>query len=100
MPAREFFAGLEAQVDASKIVGVDHTYLFDVADEGKWLVVVRDGAVKVTEGDAEADVTIHVSSEVFDKIASGQQNPATAYMTGTLKVTGDISAALKLQKLF
>ena len=43
MPAREFFAGLEAQVDESKIVGIDHSYLFDVAGEGQWLVVIRDG---------------------------------------------------------
>jgi putative sterol carrier protein len=31
---------------------------------------------------------------------SGEQNPTAAYMTGKLKVKGDMSAALKLQKLF
>jgi len=99
--AEEFFAGLEAQVDPSKITGIDNSYLFDVTDEGQWLVEVRDGAVTVSDGAGrDADVMIQVSSAVFDKIASGQQNPATAYMTGKLKITGDMNVALKLQKLF
>jgi putative sterol carrier protein len=101
MAAEAFFAGLEAQVDPNKIAGIDNSYLFDVIDEGQWLVEVRDGAVTVSDGAGrDADVTIQVSSAVFDKIASGQQNPATAYMTGKLKITGDMNVALKLQKLF
>jgi putative sterol carrier protein len=101
MAAEAFFADLEAQVDPSKIAGIDNSYLFDVTDEGQWLVEVRNGAVTVSDGAGrDADVTIQVSSAVFDKIASGQQNPATAYMTGKLKITGDMNVALKLQKLF
>ena len=34
------------------------------------------------------------------KIANGEANPTTAYMTGKLKIKGDMGAALKLQKLF
>jgi putative sterol carrier protein len=101
MSAEAFFADLGAQVDPSKIAGIDNSYLFDVTDEGRWLVEVRDGAVTVSDGAGrEADVTIEVSSAVFEKIASGQQNPATAYMTGKLKISGDMNVALKLQKLF
>jgi putative sterol carrier protein len=101
VPAKEFFDGLESQVEPDKIQDVDHSYLFDVAGEGRWLVEVRSGTVKVTEGwEGDADVTISTSSEVFDKIAAGKQNPMTAYMTGKLKVGGDVNAALKLQKLF
>src|SRR5439155_1473628 len=32
--------------------------------------------------------------------AGGEQNPTSAYMTGKLKVKGDMGAAMKLQKLF
>ncbi len=97
---RTFFEGLEARADTSRIDGIDHSYLFDVEGEGQWLVEVRNGAVRVTEGAAKADVTISVSGETFSRIASGQQNPVTAYMTGKLKISGDTGAALKLQKLF
>jgi putative sterol carrier protein len=34
------------------------------------------------------------------RIVNGEQNPTTAYMTGKLKIAGDMGAALKLQKLF
>ncbi len=98
--ARTFFEGLEERADTSRIDGIDHSYLFDVEGEGQWLVEVRNGAVRVTEGAAKADVTISVSGETFSRIASGQQNPVTAYMTGKLKISGDTGAALKLQKLF
>ena len=51
-------------------------------------------------GRRDADVTIRTSPETFSALASGEQNPTTAYMTGKLKVEGDMGAALKLQKLF
>ena len=54
MKAREFFESLETQADGSKVRGIDHSYLFDVAGEGQWLVVVCDEKVRVTEGPAEA----------------------------------------------
>ena len=34
------------------------------------------------------------------KIAGGEQNPTSAYMSGKLKVSGDMGQAMKLQKLF
>ena len=102
MSAREFFEALEGKATPDRIAGVAHSYLFDIQGEGRWLVDVRDGKVTVIEGaDGEdADVEFKTSSETFEKIASGKQNPTTAYMTGKLKIDGDIGAALKLQKLF
>ena len=54
----------------------------------------------VTEEGGEADTTITTSAETFAKIASGEQNPTAAYMSGKLKVSGDMGQAMKLQKLF
>jgi putative sterol carrier protein len=45
-------------------------------------------------------VTISASQEIFEKIVAGEQNPTSAYMTGKLKLKGDMGAAMKLQKLF
>ena len=100
MPAREFFETLEARADPDKIRGIDNTYLFEVAGEGEWVVAIMNGEVHVSEGAAKADVTISVSSEVFDKIADGTQSPTLAYMTGKIKIRGDTAAALKLQTIF
>jgi putative sterol carrier protein len=98
--ARDFFDTLESRVDRSKTAGMNNSYLFDIDGAGKWKVDVRDGDVKVTEGVEDADVTITTSEETFEKIVSGEQNATSAYMTGKLKVKGDMGAAMKLQKLF
>ena len=100
--AREFFETLESRVDPSKTAGMTNSFLFDIDGAGKWKVDVDDGKVTVTEGEGEgdADATISASEETFQKIADGEQNATSAYMTGKLKVKGDMGAAMKLQKLF
>jgi putative sterol carrier protein len=98
---QEFFEGLPARADTSKTAGMNNSYGFDIEGAGQWTVKVTDGAVSVTEGmEDAADVTISASQEVFEKIISGEQNPTSAYMTGKLKLKGDMGAAMKLQKLF
>ena len=54
----------------------------------------------VTDGAEDADCTFSATEETFEKIASGEQNATTAYMTGKLKIKGDMGAAMKLQKIF
>ena len=100
MAARDFFDGLASRADESKLAGMNNSYLFDIEGEGQWLVTVADGKLDVAEGGGEADATISTSAETFDKIVAGEQNPTTAYMTGKLKIKGDMGAAMKLQKLF
>ena len=100
MTVREFFDSLEGRADASKTAGMTNSYLFDIEGAGKWTVRVDDGSVSVSEGGDDADAVITTSEETFEKIVSGEQNPTSAYMTGKLKVKGDMGAAMKLQKLF
>ncbi len=97
---REFFEGLPARGDASKLAGMNNSYVFDIDGAGKWFVTVEDGTVSVREGEGEADCTISTNEENFQKILSGEQNATSAYMTGKLKIKGDMGAAMKLQKLF
>ena len=101
MPANvsEFFDNLKT-IDASKTAGMNNSYLFDIEGAGQWKVDVRDGTVDVSEGAADADTTIAASEADFLKIVSGEQNPTAAYMSGKLKIKGDMGAAMKLQKLF
>jgi putative sterol carrier protein len=98
--AQEFFDSLESRADESKLAGMRNSYLFDIEGEGQWLVNVADGKIDVSQGSGDADATITTSGETFQKIVAGEQNPTTAYMTGKLKIKGDMGAAMKLQKLF
>jgi putative sterol carrier protein len=97
---REFFETLESRVDPAKAAGLTASYRFEIDGSGTWTVDVDDGKVTVTENGADADVTISSSAETFLKIANGEQNPTAAYMSGKLKIKGDMGQAMKLQKLF
>jgi putative sterol carrier protein len=98
--AREFFEGLTGRVDPAKTAGMTNSYVFEIDGAGTWRVDVQEGTVSVKEGDGDADATISASEETFNQIAAGDLNATTAYMTGKLKVRGDMGAAMKLQRLF
>jgi putative sterol carrier protein len=98
--AQEFFDALPSRVSPDRIEGMNNTYVFDIEGAGTWTVKVADGAVTVTDGAEDADCTFSATEETFEKIASGEQNATTAYMTGKLKIKGDMGAAMKLQKIF
>ena len=97
---REFFDTLESRVDPAKAAGLTASYRFEIDGSGNWTVDVDDGKVTVTENGADADCTISTTAETFLKIANREQNPTAAYMSGKLKVNGDLGQAMKLQKLF
>jgi putative sterol carrier protein len=97
---QEFFETLPSRADTSKTEGMSNSYGFDIEGAGQWTVKVEEGSVSVAEGVEETDVTISASQEVFEKIIAGEQNPTSAYMTGKIKLKGDMGAAMKLQKLF
>ena len=98
---QEFFETLPSRADTSKTDGMNNSYAFDIEGAGQWTVKVTDGNVSVQDGlEDGADCTISASQEIFEKIVAGEQNPTSAYMTGKLKLKGDMGAAMKLQKLF
>ena len=95
----DFFTNLPSRAEG-RTAGVNNTYVFDIDGAGTWTVAVTDEGAQVTEGDQGGDCTIQASAETFSKIVAGEQNATTAYMTGKLKIQGDMGAAMKLQKLF
>jgi putative sterol carrier protein len=97
---KEFFETLESRVNPAKAAGLTASYRFEIDGAGSWHVDVDDGKVTVSENGGDADCTISTSAETFTQIADGEQNPTAAYMSGKLKVSGDMGQAMKLQKLF
>ncbi len=72
--------------------GFDGTAKFEIEGEGS--IMVDESGVR--EGDDEADVTMIASAETFQGIMEGDVNPTTAFMTGRLKVEGNMGMAMKL----
>lgn len=54
----------------------------------------------VSTEDAEAECTINVDKDNFDKLMSGDLNPMMAFMGGKLKIEGNMGIAMKLSSLF
>lgn len=54
----------------------------------------------VTRDDLDADCTISVSQQDFERLLKGELNPMGAVMSGKIKIKGDMSLAMKLQTLF
>jgi len=60
--------------------------------------IMLDGAAsQVTEEDGAADTTIRIGWDDWQQLAAGQLDGMTAFMTGKLKVEGDMSNAMQLQ---
>jgi putative sterol carrier protein len=96
----EFFEQLPSRVQPGKTAGMNNSYVFAIDGAGTWTVRVSDSGVTVEDGDTGGDCTISASEETFEKVMKGEQNPTAAYMSGKLKIKGDMGAAMKLQKLF
>jgi putative sterol carrier protein len=71
------------------------TVKLDFGDQG--VILLDGGASQVSENDAPADTTIKTSWDDWQKMAAGELDGMTAFMTGKLKIEGDMSNAMQLQ---
>ena len=79
--------------------GLEATLKFDCGADG---VIVLDGVSSpntVSNTDTETDCTVTVSLENLQAMMDGQLNSVTGFMSGKLKVSGDMSVAMKLQRV-
>ena len=75
--------------------GLGSSVKFDFGSDG----VVRIDGGTVDNQDLPADCTIQVAKSDFEAMGRGELDPTMAFMTGKLKVQGDMSVAMKLQPL-
>jgi putative sterol carrier protein len=88
---------LRAKVGASS--GLNAVLKFDCGADG---VVVIDGKAvpnTVDNTDREADCTVAITRENLAALLSGELEPTTGFMMGKFKVSGDMSVAMKLQRV-
>ena len=68
----------------------------DLGPDGMILIDGTASPATVSNADGDADVTISTAMDVFDGILSGAQNAQMAFMTGKLKVDGNMAVAMKM----
>lgn len=70
-------------------------------DPGIWAIEVKDRQAQLlSEGVAAPDTTFITTSETWLAIAEGRLEAMKAFMTGTMKVEGDMTLALRVPELF
>lgn len=94
MTNEEIIAKMQEAV--TKAGGLDKSVKFDFGDDG----VIHGAGSEVSGEDKDADCTIKVSKDDFIALAGGNLDPMMAFMSGKLKVEGDMSVAMGLQSLF
>lgn len=98
--AREFFEGLPGRIDPERARSLDASYRFDIEGAGSWRLEGDGEKAVVTESDAPADCVIRTDENTFLRIVRGEQSPMGAYMTGKVRVEGDLGLALRLRDVF
>ncbi len=92
----EFFNPSAAQ-------GLDVVIQYDISGDGggKWHIKIKDGACKIQEGSNESpDVTLIMPDETWLAIVNKETDGMQAFMSGQLKVAGDIMIAQRIEQLF
>ncbi|MBB4633653.1 SCP2 sterol-binding domain-containing protein [Sphingosinicella soli] len=79
--------------------GLGKSVKFDFGDDGIVRIDDTGSPAVVDNQDLPVDCTVKVSMSDFLDIVDGTTNPQMAFMTGKLKVEGDMSVALQLGKV-
>ena len=75
--------------------GFERSVKFDTGSDG---MIVIDGAT-ISTTDQETDCTIKLSLSDLEDLIAGDLSPTTAFMTGKIKIEGDMSVAMALSQL-
>lgn len=82
---------------------INAKYVFDLTgdDGGQWsLDLTKPDGGEVIEGAIDSpDLTVTMTAENFAKMVDGSLNAQMAFMSGKLKIKGDMPLALKLQSI-
>lgn len=96
---KQYFATIQERFVADKAKGVNATFQFELAGDnaGTYHLVVNDGTVAVVEGAHEKPtVTIKMTGENFIKMSNSELSGQMAFMSGKMKVVGNVMMAQKM----
>jgi len=80
--------------------GFRHAVVLDFGPEGRLRIDGRaEGVPIIDQAPAPADCTLHITLEDFVAVVQKKLNPQMAYMTGRLRVEGDLMVAMQLGAL-
>ena len=99
----EIFENMPSKLNATAAAGMDNVIQYDLGGDGGGVYhcKISGGACEVTEGAHESPcMTVNMEAEDFVSMIDGSLDGMAAFMSGKLRVTGDMGLAMKMQGLF
>lgn len=96
------FTSMAANFDPSKAEGVNAIIQFDLSGDngGLYWVKMADGKAESGTGQIQSpNMTLRAAADDWAAVVKGDLNPMQAFMSGKLKIQGDMGLAMKLQSL-
>ncbi|AWP14769.1 putative hydroxysteroid dehydrogenase-like protein 2 [Scophthalmus maximus] len=102
-PIESTFDVIRAVINDDVVKSTQGIYQFDLSGEhgGIWFLDLKSGSGRAGPGQPpiKADVVMTMDSKDFTKMFAGKLKPTLAFMSGKLRIKGDMTLAIKLEKL-
>jgi putative sterol carrier protein len=100
---KDTFDAMAGRFQPSKATGVNATIQYDITGDqgGTWHAAIKDGTCQVNSGPAPTpSLTITMSSQDWLDMTGGKLSGQMAFMSGKLKLKGDMGLAMKIGSIF
>lgn len=87
----------------SKAEGLNTTIQFNLSGDngGLFWLKITNGSCEAGEGQAESPkMTLKAAADDWHAVSTGKLNAMQAFMSGKLKIEGDMGLAMKMQTIF
>jgi len=100
----EIFQGMQERFQPDRAGGVDATVQWLITDGGEekpYALTIKDGTFSWEQGQVESPtVTLSTDSESFTALMTGKAQGPTLYMSGKLRIQGDLMLAQRMGSFF
>lgn len=97
------FQKIESHLSEELVKKTNATFQFNVkgSEAGTWYLDLKSGSGKCGKGEPsfQPDAILTMDSKNFFDMFTGKLKATSAFMTGKLKISGDLQKAMKLEKL-
>lgn len=96
------FDSMTDRFQADKAGDLDMTVQFELSGDGggQWYASIKDGSMSVDSGVVDSpSATLKMDADDFAQMSRGDLNPMMAFMSGKIKVDGDLNSVMKFQSL-
>lgn len=99
--AEELLAKVAGKISKGSLTGINGTLQLELTGDKSaiWHVDIKDENYTVVEGAVESpSLTMTCDSNVLTELIAGRLDVVQSYMTGKLKISGDLSLAMRLAR--